>query len=603
MIGKPFSSKVPKEMVANLKWRANVQKRVLRDKKYTDVIWDACSKDPIFFVSGFGYTYDPRRKPFPKLPFILYPFQEEAILELVNAIDDGHDILVEKSRDMGASWLCVLAIEWHWLFRPMQSFLFVSRVEEYVDAPGNPKSMFWKFDYLLDNLPQWLRPPGYSNSEHRRKLHIENPDNLSVVDGESTTGNVARGDRRTAILLDEFAAVMDGHRVLSSTRDATQCRIFNSTPAGTNNAFYDMRQSGIKKLRLHWSHHPLKSYGLYTTGGDGGIKVIDPNGFPGGYAAILDGKMRSPWYDRECERAGSEQEIAQELDIDYLGSGFQYFSGVAIQEAIRKYARPPMLIGDLEHDDRTAEPLRFSENEKGNMRLWCLLDREGKPPKDHRYVAAVDVSAGTGASNSCIVVYDTVTCEKIVEYANAYIRPEALAKQAVALCKWFGNAFLIWESNGPGRQFGSRVMDLSYGNVYLRRRDEAISGKVSDIPGWASTKETKLVLMGDYRSAVEKGDIINRSKEAMEETLEYIFLPDGGIEHSRATNKTDPSGARANHGDRVIADALAWRGMSENAKRPTQQKPEVPIGSLQWRINKRKQDKQPKNKELGRGWK
>lgn len=601
-ISSPFSNQVPKEMTANLKWRTAVQKKVLKEPKYADVIWDACSKDPLFFVSGFGFTYDPRRKPFPKLPFILYPFQEEALLDLVNAIDDGHDVLVEKSRDMGASWLCVLAIEWHWMFKPMQSFLFVSRKEDYVDDPGNPKSMFWKFDYFLDNLPQWLRPRGYSHSEHRRKLHIENPDNLSVVDGESTTGNVARGDRRTAILLDEFAAVLDGHRVLSSTRDATNCRIFNSTPVSTNDAFYDMRQSRVKKLRLHWSRHPLKSYGLYSTANDGRLEVIDSNGYPSNYSPILDGKLRSPWYDGECERAGSNQEIARELDIDYGGAGCQYFSAVAIQEAIRKYARPPVVVGDLEHDDQTAEFIRFTENSGGNLRLWCLLGKDNRPPLDHRYVAGVDVSTGSGASNSCISVYDSVTCEKILEYVSAYIRPEAFAKQAVAICKWLGNALIIWESNGPGSQFGSRVMDLGYGNVYLRRRDEAISKKVSDIPGWVSSKEKKVVLMGNYRAAVEKGDMINRSREAMEETLEYMYMPDGSVEHSRAANKSDPSGARDNHGDRVIADALACLGLKENIKRPSQEKRDVPIGCLQWRINRQKQQKQMSGRQLGKGW-
>ena len=36
----------------------------------------------------------------------------------------------------------------------------------------------------------------------------------------------------------------------------------------------------------------------------------------------------------------------------------------------------------------------------------------------------------------------------------------------------------------------------------------------------------------------------------------------GSIEHTgRKDAKDDPSGARENHGDRVIADALAWLGL------------------------------------------
>lgn len=463
LVGCPFYSRVPKDMAGNLRYRAAIHRRVMREPAFADVLWDVCSRDPLFYINAFGYTYDPRRRPFAKLPFITYPFQDEAILELLRAIGD-HDILVEKSRDMGASWLCSLACEYLWHFRRHQSFLFVSRTEDYVDKADNPKSLFWKLDFFIDNLPTWLQPPGYDKNLHRRKLHITNPLTGSVIDGESTTGDVARGDRRTAILLDEFAAVDQGHGVLSATRDATNCRIFNSTPKGTGNAYHDIRQTEIQKLRLHWSAHPLKAAGLYTTDEDGNLKVLDPEGYPADYTPILDGKLRSPWYDGECKRAASAQEIAQELDIDYQGSGYQFFRDDAVQQAIRQFSRPPMYIGDLEHDATTGEPIRFREDDHGHLRLWCLLNKDNEPPKDHRYIVGGDVSAGTGSSNSTLCVWDEATAEKVAEYANPYIRPEALAYQAVALAQWFGNALLIWEANGPGRQFGSRVVDLDYGN-------------------------------------------------------------------------------------------------------------------------------------------
>ena len=579
----PFNHQIPKDLRGNLEWRAAVHERVMREPEYIDVIREACAVDPLFYLNGFTYTFDPRLEPFTRIPFILYPYQEQAILDLIRAISNN-DILLEKSRDMGASWLCVSAFEWCWHWREGLSFLMVSRVEDYVDQAGNPKALFWKFDYLLDYQPAWLRPIGYDRARHRRKMHAENPATGSVVDGESTTGRVARGDRRTAILLDEFAAVEQGHGVLKATRDATKCRIFNSTPDGTNNAFYDMRETNIRKLRLHWTEHPVKAAGLYTTDDDGNLKVLDPDGYPEGYEPILDGKLRSPWYDEECERCVSSQEVAQELDIDYLGSGYQYFRSETIQERIRQYARPPVVIGDLEYDADTAEPIRFVENPNGHIQLWCLLGRENKPSAIHKISMGGDISAGTGASNSCLAAYDIVTNEKVLEYVNPYIRPEELAKVAVAIARWLGNAFLIWESNGPGRQFGSRVVELGYGHIFYRQREEAISKNVSDIPGWASTKETKLVLMGAYRAALEKGDCVNRSKEALDETLEYIFTPDSSIEHSRATRKVDPSGAKSNHGDRVMADALAWRGIAERARRrPVAEAPEIPVGSLAWR--------------------
>ena len=600
-ISTPFNSRVPKGVCANLRWRAKIHRKVLDDPSYVDIIKDACSRDPLFFINGFTYTHDTRREPFSKLPFILYPFQEEAVLEIISAIND-HDLLIEKSRDMGASWVTITTIVWCWRFRSGRDFLLGSRNDEYVDKTGNPKALFQRIDFLLDNLPVWLMPEGFRRSEHRTKSHIENPENKSIIDGEATTGSFARGDRRSAILLDEFADVDMGHRILSATRDATKCRLFNSTPQGVANAFYDKAHSNIRKLRLHWSVHPIKAEGLYTSDENGLLKILDKKRYPEDYNPILDGKLRSPWYDLQCERAASSQEIGQELDIDYLGSGYQYFNSALIDEAIRKYARPPIMIGDLEYDETTGDPIRFRENPKGNLKLWCLLDKKGNPLVDNKTILGNDISAGTGASNSCASGWNALKHDKILEYVNPFIKPEQFAIQSIAIARWLGNAFIIWESNGVGRQFGSRIMELHYSNVYLRRNDESIKGKVSDIPGWASTKETKLVLMGQYRSALEKGECINYSKLAVEETLEYVFSPDGGVVHARAASKSDPSGAKTNHGDRVMADALANKGMSERVQKTVHQKQEVPVMSLAWR-NKMREKKEPvPGRELSRAW-
>jgi hypothetical protein len=615
-ISTPFESRVPTNMCENLRWRAKIFRKVRDDPGYAEVIKEICSRDPIFFTNGFAWTHDPRSEPFSKIPFILYPYQRDAILDIIKALN-SHDLLIEKSRDTGASWINCTAIYWCWNFRRGTNFLFGSRIEDDVDKSGYPKALFYKIDFILDNLPIWMKPIGYNKNEHRRHLHIENPEMYSSIDGEATTTDFARGGRYTAILLDEFASVPDGKKILSATRDATKCRLFNSTPKGTDNAFYD-RSLNTKKLRIHWSSHPIKAKGLYTKI-SGEYKYIDV-----GYwdeidnketearrldqiildrgVDLSDGKYRSPWYAEQCARADSSQEIAQELDIDYLGSGFQYFNAHLVNEAIKKHARLAAVVGDLEYDGQTGDPIRFRESEDGKLRLWFLLDKDGKPSIDHKVVLACDISAGTGASNSCCVGWDDVTHAKILEYVSPNIRPEEFAKQVVAIAKWIGNPMIIWESGGPGRQFGSRVHELHYGNVYLRKNDESIKCKVSDIPGVAMTKEIKLVIMGNYRSAIEGGKAINTSREALEECLEYVFSQDGGIEHARSKSKVDPSGAKLNHGDRAIADALAWKLINEKGSNIIMVSREIPVGCLKWRQQMREKKNKRSNRELSKGW-
>ena len=618
----PFIKYVPTDLRANLKWRAKVHQRVMDDPSYASVIWDACAADPLFYISGFGFTYDPRPGTFGRRPFILWPIQHWGLGEILDSIG-RYDLLIDKSRDMGASWMCVLAYEWRWHFHREQSFLLGSRDATYVDNSANPKSLFWKIDFFHRSLPQWLMPHGFKYSEHRRKMHFTNPENDSVIDGETTTKNFGRGDRRTGVMCDEFAADRNGHAVLASTQDVTDSRLFNSTPQGIHTAHETLHQTDIKVISFHWRDHPEKRKGLYQTAKDGTLEVLDKEYYPEDYEPILDGKLRSIRYDIKWKKS-TPRIMAQEWDIDAQGSGAQFFLPVSIQEAISKSARPPVLIGDLEYDSTTAEPIGFRESPQGRIRLWALLDKNGNLPRDRKYVLGGDVSAGTGASNSVGCAYDAKTNEKVLEYVNPYIRPEEFAKQMVAIARWLSfeqrnwadvlkmglgsgrtGAYLLWESNGPGRQFGSRVMELQYGNIYFRKKEEAISKKVSMIPGWASTKEGKLTLIGDYRSAVESGMIVNRSKEALEECLEYIFEPQGGVAHARENDKDDPSGAKANHGDRVIADALAYRGLSERAIKPKKSnEPEIPIGSLAWRQQQREASKPKPGRELlsSEGW-
>jgi hypothetical protein len=141
-------------------------------------------------------------------PFITWAVQDEFIGELQDAIDGGHDTLINKSRDMGASWLCLSVLHWYWQFRPPVSFLEVSRKEELVDKAGSMDSLFEKHRYLLRWQPAWLRPRRIDD----KYMHLGNLDLGSAIEGESTNGDAGRGGRKTAVLLDEFAAVPNGRK-------------------------------------------------------------------------------------------------------------------------------------------------------------------------------------------------------------------------------------------------------------------------------------------------------------------------------------------------------------------------------------------------------
>lgn len=556
----PYYFYCPKNWHGNLHFRTDLLRQATENVEFQGDLMEMCRRDLLFWVNAFCWTYDPRVTP-PTLPFITYPFQDVGLLDINDAIVLQEDRLIEKSRDMGLSWMCLIAILWRWMFSPGQSFLLGSRKEELVDKEGDPKSLFWKLDFLLksQNYPSWMCP-----RFKRKKLHLANDDNGSTIDGESTNSDFARGDRRTAILLDEFPAVQNGYEILSATADASNCRLFTGTPKGTGNAHYDVREKGhVPILRYHWSVHPLKAIGLYTSV-EGVLDIRDKvHVFPDDYPFILDGKLRSPWYDAECLRRVHPVEIAQELDIDYRGSSYQFFEPATIHKLKSTVSRPPFEIGELAADDR-GHPGDFDSQDGGRLKLWVILTPEGRPPTDRRYVAGADIAQGTGASNSCLTVADVSTGEQVAEFASPSIRPDRFGTMAAAICRWFGGmnnegAKLIWEATGPGRGFEDAVKEAGYGHIFYREAGRGVrhTHKFSGVPGWTPTPENILHLLMTFRRSLCDGRYCCRSREALDECLDYEFAANGKIQHVKARSTADPTGANDNHGDRVVSAALA----------------------------------------------
>lgn len=566
-----YHKTVPRDLVRNIDFRKEIIRAAGSDREFQSDLKALCRADPLFWWNAFVFTYDPRLSA-SVVPMVTYGFQDEAIADINGSIGVS-DICISKSRDMGASWMLVGIFLYRWMFRDGESFLLVSRNEDYVDKAGNPKSLFWKIDFIMKHLPGWMLP-----SFSRTKLRLSNNDNGSTIDGESTTGDVARGDRRTAIGLDEFAAfdIDAGYRALAATRDATNSRIFNSTPNGTNNAFHAVAQNEeIKQVRLHWTKHPKKAEGLYFDGD----------------------RPRSPWYDREVKRCASPVEIAQELDISFGASQQVFFDTNLLAQYQSKYIRAPYVRGEIDWEDNPQTPT-FEKMPRGRLKLWAHPDANGDMPRDRSYAIGIDIATGTGSSNSCLSIGDRKTREKIGEFAVPNMRPDQLAKYAVALARWLRDqhglpALLCWEAAGPGRIFGDVVVELGHREIWFRRKEGGAVKKQSDMMGWVPTRDTKLTLFGNYRRQLFSESFINRSKEALVECAEIVYMPGGGIEHTRSVSVRDSSGARMNHGDRATADALLCMAMGYEGNAKAAPKPTILPGSLMYR-RRRQQDAKKK---------
>lgn len=264
-----------------IKWRENVGKSVkdrqeyiaqvqqnnkekrLELLKYTSAegwvtIIRKCKEDPIFFFNMFLWTYNPRLDK-PHVPFITYPYQDDFIKQIVEAIETGIDVWVEKSRDMWLSWTMLWIFLWWFLFKEW-SVLLGSYKEDYVDAQGNMDSAFERLRYMIKRLPKQLKPKDMLS----KYMNISAPW-CWEISGDVWV-NFWTWGRRKVVFMDEFALRPRDETALQKTKDVTECRIFWWTPNWTSNVYGKVmtnhkayRHLLNKKIRLPWRLHPLKT--------------------------------------------------------------------------------------------------------------------------------------------------------------------------------------------------------------------------------------------------------------------------------------------------------------------------------------------------------
>ena len=168
----------PKTCKENLVFRAEI----LQSEEKQQVAYEMCRRDILFFINVGLNIFEPRDTKMPHKPFITWDFQDVAMLDMKRAIEQGHDIVIEKSRDMGATWIAVTVICWFWMFCPGFESLLGSRKEDLVDN-FQKDSLFGKFDYLIKSMPKWLLPEGWNPKKNRNFLKIKNPSNDNIIIG------------------------------------------------------------------------------------------------------------------------------------------------------------------------------------------------------------------------------------------------------------------------------------------------------------------------------------------------------------------------------------------------------------------------------------
>ena len=506
----------------------NYGKKILANLKDRDVLYDLIRRDPksladekvralgdIFhFFEYHAWTHEPRPRILelygfsrPSIPFLLYDFQKETVQELVDSITQGRDVLIEKSRDMGVSWLVVTVFLWFWLQQKAgNDFLFGSRKLDYVDRRGAQDTLFEKFRYNL--YRSHIKPIGFKTNDHDNVAFISNPETGSFIRGESNNANFGTSGRYKAALLDEFAKWEETDAdAWTSMGDSSPCRVPVSTPWGIGRKFAQLRFSGAcKVLTLHWSRHPMKALGLYK----------DP-----------EGKMRSDWYDAECERRKDDPaaNVGQELDIDYLKSGTPYFNNSDIQKRFIHLTRNPPKVERYSFQRTDNDDIEIFPSENGL--IYVMDPPDTQRTYKYRYCISCDVGEGLEKSdNSTFYVYDRLMNKDVAWYVG---KPDTsvLALLLVYMAYWYDEAYIAVEKNNHGHAVNQDLKRLEYQYLYTMGVFSDYSNLESTKLGWHTNVSTRPIMCATLRNAVSQGVDGIYEKEAFNEMMTFIYNKNG----------------------------------------------------------------------------
>ena len=131
-------------------WRRLTLAKFLKDAEALKIAKVYYKTHPVQFIMDWLDTYDPRRAGSKWIPFVFFTRQEDYILFIHDLRHDHENGLVEKARDMGATWLSCGYDVWSFLFIDNDSLGWGSRKQDLVDTIGDPDSIFEKMRLMLN---------------------------------------------------------------------------------------------------------------------------------------------------------------------------------------------------------------------------------------------------------------------------------------------------------------------------------------------------------------------------------------------------------------------------------------------------------------------
>ena len=231
-------------------------------------------------------------------------------------------------------------------------------------------------------------------------------------------------------------------------------------------------------------------------------------------------KYHSTWYENMCRDMNlNKRMISQEIESDFVGSGDNVIDGRIIQK---------------QQTDNVREPAMKDKEWENNVWIWSL------PQKDHRYIAALDVSRGDSedATGYCIIDYDTY--EQVLEY-HGKVQPD-IAAQVVFKYSQLYNAMTTFDiTGGMGIAATTKLKEMNFPKklYHYDTLDDIEAFYLPDkdaIPGINFAKKNRRgQIVAALEEAVSRGDFKVRSERVIFEMRKFIYR-NGRPDHMKGSH-------------------------------------------------------------------
>jgi len=259
-------------------------------------------------------------------------------------------------------------------------------------------------------------------------------------------------------------------------------------------------------------------------------------------------KLRSIWYDKQCERYINSRDRAQELDISYTGSGFGRFSGEMLEKK-SKLVRDGKR-GYLIEEDNQIKFIETAAGEDFELEVWRFPT---KPYFQNRSVVGADTAEGLekGDFNSADVLQMNENGQSVFHAAalHGHWQPDIFADKLDLLGRWYdGGCEVAVERNKDGLGVLLKLQNqLDYNNLYCDRvQGETETDKPTERLGFLTTQTKKFTITADLDEGFRNDEIKSHSINHFTQMSTFL-------------NKDGKIGAdKSNFDDRVISMCIAY---------------------------------------------